>query len=185
MSKKSHGSHQHHDDRRQQFVTHKKSHRPASGTWLVIIAGVAFFAVTVYLILANSGGVSAGSPLVQAETLPTGQDVRLPLAQFADGQARFYRYTSSTGREIRLFVMKSSDGVVRAAFDACDVCYRERKGYHQAGNMMICNNCGKAFRSVDINVITGGCNPSPLKRTLDGDSLVLKATDLEQGAAYF
>ena len=29
---------------------------------------------------------------------------------------------------------------------------------------MVCNNCGKAFPSDQINVITGGCNPIPLER---------------------
>lgn len=81
--------------------------------------------------------------------------------------------------------MKSSDGVVRAALDACDTCYRERKGYHQQGDVMVCNNCRRTFRSVDINVLQGGCNPAPLERTVVGDHLVLTAASLELGAVYF
>jgi hypothetical protein len=46
--------------------------------------------------------------------------------------------------------MKSADGVIRAAYDACDVCYRERKGYHQEGDDMVCNNCGRHFPSTSI-----------------------------------
>ena len=106
-------------------------------------------------------------------------------ADFSDGQARFYRYVTAAGKEIRLFLMKSSDGVVRAAFDTCDVCFRERRGYRQSGDNMTCNNCGKAFPSRDINVVQGGCNPAPIERVVQGDRVVLRAAALEQGAFYF
>ncbi len=81
--------------------------------------------------------------------------------------------------------MKSSDGVMRAAFDACDVCFREKKGYRQEGDVMVCNNCGQRFPSTKINVLKGGCNPAPLGRTVQGDSLVINASDIEQGGWYF
>jgi uncharacterized membrane protein len=81
--------------------------------------------------------------------------------------------------------MKSADGVVRAAFDACDVCYRERKGYRQDGDAMVCNNCGKAFPSNRINDVQGGCNPAPIERTIANGQVVLRAAALEQGSFYF
>jgi uncharacterized membrane protein len=116
---------------------------------------------------------------------PTGQDLQLPAASLADGAARFFRYTTTAGREVRFFVMRSADGVVRAAFDACDVCYRERRGYRQEGDSMICNNCGRAFRSVDVNVISGGCNPAPLQRAIVGDDVLITSAAIESGALYF
>jgi len=125
---------------------------------------------------AGSGGTRIGQP---------GSDVSLPVALFADGAARFYRYTTAAGHEIRFFVMKSADGVIRAAFDACDTCYRDRLGYRQQGDHMVCRKCGRAFRSVDINILQGGCNPSPLRRTIDGGQIVLTASALEAGAVYF
>lgn len=112
-------------------------------------------------------------------------DVRLDVAQFDDGRARFYRHTNAAGLEVRFFVLKSADGVLRAAFDTCDVCYRARKGYRQAGDTMVCNNCDKVFRSVDINVLQGGCNPVPLERVVQGGQVVLTADALDAGAFYF
>lgn len=50
---------------------------------------------------------------------------------------------------------------------------------------MVCNNCGKAFRSVDVNVITGGCNPIPLDRTRDGGTVVVRNAAVESDATYF
>ena len=167
--------------KRQQFLDYRHGNGKAA------LAGIAFLAiagVTIYFGLTRSSATEAVS-LTQAEVLPSGQDVRLPASLFDDGHAHFYRYTTSTGREIRFFVLRSSDGVIRAAFDACDVCYRERKGYHQQGDDMVCNNCGRHFRSVDVNVLTGGCNPTPLQRTADGSQIVMRTADLDLGAAYF
>jgi len=110
--------------------------------------------------------------------------VRLPVATFDDGQARFYSFVSA-GKSIDFFVLKSSDGVVRAAFDACDVCWPAHKGYRQQGDLMICNNCGRQFPSVQINEVQGGCNPAPLKRALDGADLVIRSADIAAGASYF
>ena len=50
---------------------------------------------------------------------------------------------------------------------------------------MQCNNCGKTFRSALINVITGGCNPIPLKRTVSGSNLVITASNLQASGQYF
>ncbi len=168
--------------RRDQFVYN--SRRRFSWNWILILAGIGFLGALLY-VSAAIPTPSQASEKQPAETMPTGQDVRLPAASFADGRARFFRYVNATGREIRFFVLRGSDGAVRAAFDACDVCYRERKGYHQSGDDMICNNCGRAFRSVNINVITGGCNPGPLQRTLVADQIVITPAALESGASYF
>jgi uncharacterized membrane protein len=50
---------------------------------------------------------------------------------------------------------------------------------------MVCNNCGQQFPSVRINEVKGGCNPSPLARSVQGDKLVFKVADIESGSFYF
>lgn len=181
MSKhKKHPNHSH--DRRAQFDT-PPPRRGLSPTALVLAVCVLLGFVLVYLIA--SGRPAGGSEVATTQITGTGADVALPVATFADGQARFYRYAMATGREVRFFVMKSADGVLRAAFDACDTCYRDKLGYHQQGDDMVCNKCGRTFRSVDINVLQGGCNPAPLERTVVGDQIVLKAASIEAGVSYF
>ena len=172
-------THRHSPDRRQQFVA--PARRGLSPNALIVAAGLMFVAVAIF---ATRGGHD-GAASAAAPTVAAGQDAVFPVAEFADGQARFYRYASTTGKEIRFFVMKSSDGVIRAAFDSCDVCYRERRGYRQSGDSMICNNCGQAFASSNINVLQGGCNPAPIERRVEGDHVVLAAAALEQGQFYF
>lgn len=138
--------------------------------------------------MVNSNPVSAASsPSVQTRytAVQAADDmIRWPLTTFDDGQAHYYSLVDA-GKSIDFFVLKSSDGVVRAAFDACDVCFGARKGYHQQGDLMICNNCGQQFPSVKINELRGGCNPAPLERTVEGTELVIRSTDIATGAGYF
>ena len=110
--------------------------------------------------------------------------VSIPINTINDGQAHYFSYKAQ-GKTINFFVLQSRDGVIRAAFDACDVCFTKRKGYTQAGDYMICNNCGQRFHSTKINVIKGGCNPAPLNRANKGDNLVIAAKDILSGYRYF
>jgi hypothetical protein len=149
---------------------------------------------------AGSQPASASAQPAAGQTLPvkaatlghdpypvvTAQDgaVRLPLSTFDDGQAHFYTFVVN-GKPIEFFAVKASDGQVRAAFNACDVCFSARRGYLQDGDVMVCQNCGSRFPLDKINFVRGGCNPSPLTRTVVGDMLVILESDLAQGQQYF
>ena len=105
---------------------------------------------------------------------------------FADGKARHFQYADAeTQTTISYFILKSSDGVIRAAFDACDVCWRSGKGYYQEGDSMVCRNCGRRFESVLVNDVQGGCNPAPLKRTVENGQVVIQIEDIKKGFTYF
>ena len=52
-------------------------------------------------------------------------------SDFNNGKARYYAYKSPQGLNIRYFLLKSSDGIIRAAFDSCDTCWSAGKGYRQ------------------------------------------------------
>jgi len=138
-------------------------------------------AITAAVVVMNrSGGATA---IATTASSPAG-DVTMPMAKVNDGKAHFYTYDAN-GTTVKYFVLASKDGTVRAALDACEVCYPKKLGYHQAGNFMECNNCGKMFRSDLINVITGGCNPIPLKRSVSGNTLTIASSSLQSGAQYF
>lgn len=111
-------------------------------------------------------------------------EVRLPLQEVSDGKAHYYSYKEG-GKNIKFFVVKSRDGVVRAAFDACDVCFPAKKGYSQDGDYMVCKNCGRKFHSSKVNVVEGGCNPAPLMRQEEGGQLVIKVKDILPGGRFF
>lgn len=100
------------------------------------------------------------------------------------GKATFYRYEAKGG-EVRFFLVKSPDGRLRAALDACDVCYHAGKGYEQKGDRMRCVNCGMEFHANRIGDVKGGCNPHPLPFAAEGDTVRIAAADLEAGTRYF
>lgn len=158
---------------------------PKSRTGLhLALAGVALVAVIAVALVVVSNRGDSGPTAAAAPVAAGGADVTIPVADLSDGQAKFFSYDAS-GVEVKYFVMKSSDGEYRAAFDACDVCYQNKKGYTQQGDEMVCNNCGRRFPSTKINVVEGGCNPSPIERSIDGQNLVLKTSDLQAGVQLF
>jgi uncharacterized membrane protein len=128
---------------------------------------------------------SATSPVAPAAVAAVaGKTVSMPAALFDDGKAHYYEHKDGN-IAIRYFVLKSSDGVIRAAFDACDVCWRAGKGYAQDGDFMVCGNCGQRFKSTKVNEVKGGCNPAPLDRRLENGTVVIQVSDILGGKGYF
>jgi uncharacterized membrane protein len=122
------------------------------------------------------------NPAAAAKT--SGDIVSLPAATFEDGKAHYFEHKHGN-ITIRYFVVKSADGVLRAAFDACDVCWPAGKGYAQDGDFMVCRNCGQRFHSTKVNEVKGGCNPAPLERRLENGTLLLRVSDILEGKTYF
>lgn len=128
----------------------------------------------------------AGNFVVPAtEAVPEDKTFVFPLKSFADGKARHFVYNHGPGESVRFFVVKSSDGIIRAAFDACDVCWKNKKGYVQRQDMMVCINCGMKFPTRKINETKGGCNPAPLARTVDNGRLRISVDDVLAGLKFF
>lgn len=115
---------------------------------------------------------------------PSNGIIAIPLSDVSDGAAHFYRVKAENGVVVRFFLVKSRDDVIRAAIDACDVCFQAGKGYGQNGDYMICKNCGQRFAMDKINVISGGCNPAPLTRRIEGDMVILSMKDINDNSWY-
>jgi uncharacterized membrane protein len=155
----------------------KKS--PVTLLLIVISLLVTAAALVGWLGIPGTGGASAPTSV----SASAGK-VSIPVADLNDGQAHFYSYKGPGGK-MTFFLIKGTDGTLRAAFDACDVCYKEKKGYEQKGEQMICKNCNQTFAVAKIGTVSGGCNPSPLKTTQNGAALEIAVSDLEAGARYF
>ncbi|MBU4380955.1 Fe-S-containing protein [Candidatus Parcubacteria bacterium] len=110
------------------------------------------------------------------------REVELNAAQFNDNKARFYNIEMPNGKIIHFFVVKDRNGIYRAAADACQVCFTERKGFHQEGDEIVCNNCGNRYPIEKIATEKGGCNPGPINPNLEvkNGKIVIKEADLEQ-----
>jgi uncharacterized membrane protein len=162
--------------------TPKKGSRPLA----VILTCVVLAAGGIYFVIHRTNAGDGYVPAVQAQVPANAAatEIAYPVALFEDGNARHYEY-KGPGVTIKYFILKSSDGVIRAAFDACDVCWRAGKGYYQVGDNMICRNCGQKFASIKVNEVKGGCNPSPLTRSIQGDNVVIRINDILEGNQYF
>jgi uncharacterized membrane protein len=116
---------------------------------------------------------------------PVNGVVTIPVGTVSDGKAHYFRIVEG-GKEINFFIVKGGDGVIHTAFDACDVCYREKKGYVQQGQQMICKNCNQKFAIARIGGATGGgCNPSHLPAKVDAATLKISIADIKAGARLF
>ena len=163
-------------DKKEQFVTQQKSSNTVKTFGLLGVLIVA--AVAGWLFLGQ--GPTDGFASVKSEN----GFINLDLTEIQDGSAHYFKYSTNKG-DIKFFVVKSVDGVMRAAFDACDVCYRDKKGYSQQGDFMVCNNCGQQFRTDLVNEVKGGCNPAPLARSVQGSKLIIAQADILRGGWYF
>ncbi len=191
MSHKHH-SHTRHSREVKRAQFEKQTPQANKTTVILVITLTALFALAVYLVMSSLSDRPAATKAAVASSGPAqsvgqgaGGEIRIPLSDVAGGQAKFFDYTASDNRSMRFFVIKSSDGIYRAALDACDVCYHAKKGYYQQGDDMVCKNCGNHFRSASVNEVSGGCNPIGLQRVIEGEHLVIKAAELENRKSYF
>jgi uncharacterized membrane protein len=116
---------------------------------------------------------------------PVNGVVTVAASKVSDGKAHFFTLVDG-GKELNFFIVKGSDGVIHTAFDACDVCFREKKGYVQQGDQMLCKNCNQKFAIARIGAASGGgCNPSHLPAKVDGANVRISVLDLKTGARFF
>ncbi|HBA90090.1 MAG TPA: DUF2318 domain-containing protein [Geobacter sp.] len=145
----------------------------------VLVSLSLLFAVTVALAFSIPG-------LGRSEKVkPVNGAVTIPVAKVSDGKAHYFKFADG-GKEISFFVVKGSDGAIHTAFDACDVCFREKKGYELQGDKMLCKNCNQKFAVNRIGAASsGGCNPSYLPAKVDASNVSIGVADLKAGARFF
>ncbi len=178
-NRNSNGIHKRETKKAAVLGTGKKRRPPAyalAAMGLLVVVG----AVYAYMHLSDEGGTVA----TNISSVANATQIALPVNLFDNGMARHYEYRDGN-IAIKYFVIKSSDGIIRAAFDACDVCWPAGKGYYQSGDVMVCRNCGRQFKSVLVNEVKGGCNPAPLKRSIENGQLIIQVKDILEGKQYF
>ena len=154
------------------------------GIWYVTTGGTTASSVTAQpSAVSQTPAETPASAEKNAAPQPADQ-VTYATTLFTGGQAQFFEYQDG-GITIKYFIVKGSDGMIRAAFDACDVCWREGKGYRQEGGDMICNNCGRHFKISMIGQVQGGCNPSPLNNRIENNNVIIALKDILAGKSYF
>ena len=170
------------EGKRAQFADEAGGARKSNTVKILAVVALLVAGLAVYFVAGSGGraaGVASAGPL-KAE----GGRVSIPASELNE-KARFYEYKTASGKTVNFFAVRSSDGVYRAALNACDVCFAGKQGYRQEGEDMVCNKCGMHFPSSKINEVKGGCNPIGLERKVEGDHVHIDARGLEAGASYF
>jgi uncharacterized membrane protein len=146
---------------------------------------VLWAAIVVVVMLVGSVSVFAFSLGRYEKVKANGGVVTIAASKLSDGKTRFYKFEDG-GKEIAFFAVKASDGSLKTAFDACDACYKSKKGYEQQGDKLNCKNCNQKFAVNRLGPnATGGCNPGYLPHQLSGGNISIKVDDLKGGARYF
>jgi len=156
-------------------MSHPQKRWTVNAAIVLLVAGFSLY---------GCSGSATTEMLSGGQITPTNGKIEIPVAGISDGKAHHFQVKSDDGTMVSFFVLKSADGVLRAAIDSCDVCYRSGLGYYQEGDKMVCKNCGQKFASSKINDIKGGCNPAPLERTVVGDKLVITMRDINMNSWY-
>lgn len=151
---------------------------PIQGNWsfmkaVFIIAIIGFSAIVMISSLSNSSsGKKIYTPLQDGNNLIIAESS-------LNANAKFYSYTDNNVK-IYFFAMLGTDNEVHIAFDACDVCYTEKKGYSQDGTNMVCNNCGNVFliTSIGTENLQGGCWPSHLPVLINNGEISMTISDI-------
>jgi nitrite reductase/ring-hydroxylating ferredoxin subunit len=102
--------------------------------------------------------------------------------------AKFYPVIVD-GIRMEVIAVRASDGGVRTAFNACQVCATSGRGYYiQVGDTLVCQNCGNVFNIDDVEKVHGGCNPAPITKddkTEDNDYIKIPKSTFEANIGLF
>lgn len=150
--------------------------RSRRGLQLAAGLSVALLAILAVHFVATERGksLSPSQPL----SLSSGE-VRIP-ADLNEGELRRYE-VAVHGNAVRFLAFRVG-AEVRTAFDACQICGTE--GYNLVGGQLLCLHCDAAISPSTVGR-EGGCNPIPLPSRREGDSVVVRETDLASVASAF
>jgi uncharacterized membrane protein len=159
----------------------KKTRQRAIFSFIIIaIISIGFFMITF------GGNVSTlDDRTINESTVKSKDEVIIPLSDISN-EVKFYSYDSD-GVKIKYFAVRDSEGGVRVALDACDLCFNEKKGYRQIGDIMQCINCGNQYPINGLGTENkyGGCWPSYLPIDVNDEDIIIKISDLESKRFMF
>ncbi len=138
------------------------------------------------LFLTLVAALAANQAFAGGTITPAGE-LKIPKKEVG-ATARFYDYKVGNTL-IEVLALRAPDGTIRTAFNTCQVCYDSGRGwYTQAGEFLVCNNCGNRFAARQVELIKGGCNPVPITRELkreDAEFIFIPKGIFEQARPLF
>ncbi len=121
------------------------------------------------------------------QTVAEGESLVIPISEISS-KATFYPIEVD-GTRMEVIAIKDENGKIRTAFNTCQVCYSSGRGYYvQKGNQLVCQNCGNRFTVNQVEVQSGGCNPSPIfeeDKTVTEDTIEIGYDFLQKSEKIF
>lgn len=143
-------------------------------------AGLVTFMVVMSLGSVLTGSNAEGYDPEPTQVVAEGEKVTHRLSDLTEGVLQKFAYQANGGH-VRYFIIMTKDGP-KVGHDVCYIC--PALGYYQAGESLICKNCGAPI-NIDTVGFPGGCNPRVLKFTVSGSNLVIDSKELEQAVRHF
>tara|TARA_Y100000310_G_C20564408_1_gene754700 strand:+ start:156 stop:605 length:450 start_codon:yes stop_codon:yes gene_type:complete len=144
----------------------------------ILLMSILIFSVIFIASCTNSNKAPTGAVISEIGT------VKIPLTKVTNAVKK-YTYAAQ-GTKVTYFAVRGSDGKVRTAFDACDVCGGS-KGYQQSGGDITCTKCGKVFRIDGLGSKNKeyGCWPSYLSHEIKNGNILIKTSEIAAGKHRF
>lgn len=149
------------------------------------VYGVVIVVAFIFLVAASDYYLEGSRSNYERVSPGTDGSVRIDIGQLKPGQVRFFRYLNRGNQEVKFFVGRDGRGTVQVAFDASEICFRQKRGFEHQGDWMVCRKCEKAFRLAEVNDGGRGCEPVPLEHRIEGTQLVLQENDILKGWRFF
>lgn len=153
--------------------------------WMTAVVATSFL----FIFLSTAEFIYAKSSTALSPTAPVtlvGSQVTLPTADVNDDQLHRYGVRVDNGKggsaEVRFLLFKKPNGQIVSVADACQIC--GPVGFYIGSQGITCKMCASPLNAASMGQ-KGGCNPIPLKSTIDSGQVVIQAADLRELAAVF
>lgn len=108
--------------------------------------------------------------------------VSIPVSKINDGHLHRFAYHTQKGTAIRFIVVLKGGSAYGVGFDACEIC--GATGYIEREGQVVCKLCDVIMNKSTIGM-KGGCNPIPLKYSVNDGNLQIEKELLDDGEKYF
>jgi uncharacterized membrane protein len=133
------------------------------------------------------GSGFAQDTLNQRKPVTTDRDLVIQIADITENTLFFPVVID--GMQMEVLAVKTPDGMIRTAFNTCQVCYASGRGYFvQQETVLICQNCGRRYRMNQVERQAGGCNPVPIfpaDKTVTASTITISREYLQKAKTIF
>ncbi len=150
-----------------------------SRTWQTALISVTLATVLPLGTVTYALGKAGYRPDPQTVMLHEDGMVHIPVSGLVPGQLNLYTY-QGTEADVTFMVIKRDEDDIAVALNACGIC--PARGYHQEGEVLICDNCNAPINMETVGM-PGGCNPIPLAASLAGGEVLITSSDLQEAQA--